>query len=196
MLERMRPQGTRYIATSAWVYLALCAGVLAIAALRSDPVVGVIVGGTLLVLCSPFYLRAGVYVTDVGLTCVPVSGTQSRYDWPSIRAFNVAPVETELRRLGVYVQLMDGRKILLPTTQGSSRSRVKVEHICQALEAARVDAHALHPPVPVDLSPSVPEPMTVRRFLKQAFWDTRETKVMFMGVFGSLALLTGYMLIH
>jgi hypothetical protein len=141
-------------------------------------------------------MRAGVYITDVGLTCVLVSGTQSRYDWPSIRAFNVAPVERGRRRFGVYVQLMDGREILLPTTQGASRSQAKVEHICQELDAARVHAHAFHPPVPVDPAPSAPEPPTVRSFLKQVFWDTRETKVVFMGVFGSLALLAGYMLIH
>ena len=63
------------------------------------------------------------------------------------------------------------------------------------LVTARVHAHALQPPIAVDLAQSASEPPTVRSFLRQAFWDARETKVMFMGVFGSLAVLAGYMLI-
>ncbi len=164
MPKLLRPDGTRYILTPTWAYLALACIWLAIGGLQSDPVAGIIIAGGMMALCSPFFVRSGVYVTKTGVRCVPVSGRQSTLEWSSVRGFKVAPAVVPLSSgFGVYAELMDGREILLPTMRGPARYRPKMERICAALDAARARAHSLQAPVQVE--PHRTDPAAIRATL-------------------------------
>jgi hypothetical protein len=197
MFKRMRPEGTRYVVTPAWSYVALGCLWLGIGAAQTDRVAGLIITGAIALLCTPFFVRSGIYVTSRGLRCVPVSGTSSFYKWSSVKAFRVAPaVERLARGFGIYVELMDGTEVLLPTTRGWSRLRPTMERTCRALEAARDRAHALHPPAAMKPIRTTPKPLTPRSLLKQIFLDARETRVMFVGMWAGIVALAIALLVY
>jgi hypothetical protein len=100
------------------MYLAVACLCLAIGALQSDAVAGLIISGGMALLCSPFFVRSGIYATERGLKCVPTSGRQSVNDWSTIKGFEVAPAAARLAHgFGIYVHLWTDAVVLLPTTR-------------------------------------------------------------------------------
>jgi len=71
-----------------------------------------------------------------------------------------------------------------------------MDRICQSLEAARDRAHSSRPPAVLKSDPATPEPLTPRSLLKQIFWDTRETRVMFVGMRGVVVVLLIALLVY
>jgi len=126
---------------SAFIFLALpIAG-----ALDRDHLVGAIIGLGAFAVVLPFMWRSGVYVTDTGITCVPIFSRPTTYEWSGIKGFKVDKASAVF---GIYVIGMDGKPVVLPSTTSTSSLKPKMERVCQALDAARSQTHAEHPQAP------------------------------------------------